>query len=388
MANQFDVIVQKYGGSSVAEPRLIRAVAKYIKSCLRGDKRIVVVVSAMGHTTNELISLAHRVCADPPKRELDMLISCGERSSMALLAMALNAIDVKALSLTGSQSGIITDDNHSGAEIIAIKPGRVIDALFNHEVVIIAGFQGISEQKEITTLRRGGSDTTAVAMAAALNAKVCEIYTDVAGVMDVDPRIIQNASILPTLTFEDMESMALYGAKVLAHDAIRLARSFGIAVRIAKTGEPQVGTNIGFRELPVDNQKSLIAITHLRALLRICIPFDSCDRLKNVGGYFLCASVRDSNLIAYISNDISQELVGEKSSSIDAGLALITIHLRKNQLALSILSKINRLMVSESITCEDLIIGGKEIFMVVRDEQLNHALSALHRDLAVAEREQ
>lgn len=373
------IIVQKFGGSSVADCARIKSVAGFIKSCLQSDMKIVVVVSAMGHTTNELIALAHEVSAEPPKRELDMLISCGERSSMALLAMALNDIGVRALSLTGSQSGIITDEKHSGAEIIAIKPQRVLEAFTNYDVVIIAGFQGVSEQREITTLRRGGSDTTAVAMAAAINASMCEIYTDVAGVMDCDPRIVVNATMLPTISFATMESMALYGARVLAHDAIRIAREFGVTLRIAKTGDAQHGTQIGRVSLK-HAEKPRIALTHLRACLRVVMPPSLFATIKHDANYFLCGSLRDTMMVAYVSNDLSQEL-REMPSNIDAKLALITLHVRCNQEAFSILSRVFDLMNQHDITCEDLIMNGAEIFIVVKDEELSRALTIFHEGL-------
>lgn len=373
------IIVQKFGGSSVADALRLKRVAGFIASSLRDDVKIVVVVSAMGHTTNELIALAHDVSANPPKRELDMLISCGERSSMALLAMALNDIGVSAISLTGSQSGIITDDNHSGAEIVAVKPERVFHALEQHRVVIIAGFQGVSGKKEITTLRRGGSDTTAVAMAAALEAEVCEIYTDVPGVMDSDPRIVASATMLPTVTFKQMETMALYGARVLAHDAIRLAAQFNVALRIAKTGDRFGGTSITGVVLKGDGEQQ-IALTHLRALVRMTVPCAEFEAMKNDGGYFLCGYLRDNAVVAYISNDISQELLA-KPSQVDAGLALITLHIGKNQMAFLVLQRLNQLMQHHDIAFEDLIISGTEIFLLVKDEDLNRALRTIHGGL-------
>ncbi|HXW60748.1 MAG TPA: aspartate kinase, partial [Myxococcota bacterium] len=244
MKNNFDIVVQKFGGSSVATPEKIREVALFIKERLTSVPRICVVVSAMGHTTNELLRLAHEVNSNPSKRELDMLISCGERTSMALLAMALHGQGISALSLTGSQSGIITDEEHSGAEIVAIRPERVHQAFALNQVVLIAGFQGMSRSKEITTLKRGGSDTTAVAMAAALGAKACEIYSDVCGVMDIDPRVIETAEILPEITLSEMSAMSLYGAKVMAYDAALLAEKLGIELLIAKTGDQKGGTSI------------------------------------------------------------------------------------------------------------------------------------------------
>src|SRR3989338_3126022 len=174
------IIVQKYGGSSLATPAHIRQVAELIAQRLKTGVQLCVVVSAMGKNTNELLALAHEISKNPIRRELDMLLSCGERASMALLAMALHELGVPSMSLTGSQSGIITDNIHSGAHIIEVRPSRVQEGLTQGKVVIIAGFQGVSQSKKITTLCRGGSDTTAVAMAAALDAETCEIYSDVA----------------------------------------------------------------------------------------------------------------------------------------------------------------------------------------------------------------
>lgn len=382
MTNKFDMIVQKYGGSSVADPQKIKTVAYFIRSSLQKDRRICVVVSAMGHTTNDLINLAHAVSAEPPKRELDMLISCGERSAMALLAMALDDIGVKAVSLTGSQSGIITDDHHHGAEIIAIRPNRVLEAFQSNQVVIIAGFQGVSKRKEITTLRRGGSDTTAVAMAAALDAKVCEIYTDVAGVMDVDPKIVACAEVLPAISFEQMEAMALYGAKVLAHDAIRLAKEFGVSLRIAERGDDAHGTEIREVNLRLDSVKEVVAITHLRAVIRFSFPCEHLDRVINSAGYFLCGSLCLDNFVGYISNDISQELVSS-SGNVSGGLGLITVHLKKNQVAARVLSEINRLLKAEKLALKDLIVGRDEIFIVVDDDRLPLALGILHAGLSM-----
>jgi aspartokinase len=379
MNNNFQIVVQKYGGSSVAEPKKIKAIAQYIKSYLKEELSICVVVSAMGQTTNQLISLAHEVCLNPIKRELDMLISCGERSSMALLAMALNDIGIKAISLTGSQSGIITDGNHNGAEIIAIKPIRVIEAFNSYQVVIIAGFQGISENKEITTLRRGGSDTTAVAMAAAIGARECEIYTDVSGIMDIDPRMVESAQLLPKITFSQMETMALYGAKIVAHDAIKLAREFGIDLRIAKTLEPLVGSTIR-KNLKISEKKPVIAITHLRAIVRITLNNLKLDQIFADSNYFLCGSMRNSSFIGYASNDISQELIGH-CSQIDSSLALVTLHLARNQFVKEVLLRIDELFSKDLGFIQDLIIGNNEIFIVLLDEQLKDILKLFHEKL-------
>jgi len=350
-------------------------VAEFIKSALRDDSRLCVVVSAMGHTTNDLIALAYQVCNDPPKRELDMLISCGERSSMALLAMALDDVGIKAISLTGSQSGIITNDHHMGAEIIAVKPTRVQEAFLTHQVVIIAGFQGVSEKKEITTLKRGGSDTTAVAMAAALNAD-CEIYTDVEGVMDIDPKLAtMPPQMFTRISFERMEAMALYGARVMAHDAITLAKALNVTIRVGQTGDdaPALLT-----------KEPEISFTHLRAVIQFCVDRDSVANLVNRFGYFLCGSFRDGHFVGYVSNDIAEEMININSHQVIPGLAMITIHLAKNQQALLALSKIAALCKRHDLALVDLLLGHNEIFVVVEDGQLSGILASLHAELRTA----
>lgn len=224
------VVVQKYGGSSVADVDRIRQVADRVAATRASGKRVVVVVSAMGDTTDELLGLARRVCESPARRELDMLLSAGERISMALLSMALNARDVPAVSFTGSQSGIITTDSHTSARIVEVRPYRVQDELERGKVVIVAGYQGVSYRKEVTTLGRGGSDTTAVALAAALDAEACEIYSDVDGVYSADPRVVPAARRLAEVSYEEMQELAEAGARVLNAQAVEFAKQRGIAL--------------------------------------------------------------------------------------------------------------------------------------------------------------
>lgn len=227
-------VVQKYGGSSVADVEKIRKVAEKIAATRRAGREVCVVVSAMGDTTDELLGLAKKVSAAPPRRELDMLLSAGERISMALLSMALQELDVPAISFTGSQSGIITTDAHSSARIVEVRPVRVLEELGKGKVVIVAGFQGVSPRKEVTTLGRGGSDTTAVALAAALGAD-CEIYSDVAGVFTADPRVVPSARRLDALSYEEMQELAQAGAKVLNAQAVEFAKEKGIAIHARST---------------------------------------------------------------------------------------------------------------------------------------------------------
>jgi aspartate kinase len=224
------IVVQKYGGSSVAGVERIRAVADRVAATKASGKDVVVVVSAMGDTTDELLALARQVCDSPARRELDMLLSAGERISMALLSMALNARHVPAVSFTGSQSGIITNDSHTNARIVEVRPYRVQDELARGKVVIVAGYQGVSYKKEVTTLGRGGSDTTAVALAAALDAEACEIYSDVEGIYSADPRVVPQARRLAELSYEEMQELAEAGAKVLNAQAVEFAKERGIAL--------------------------------------------------------------------------------------------------------------------------------------------------------------
>jgi aspartate kinase len=237
------IVVQKYGGSSVADTDRIQRVAERIAQAKAQGHDVVVVVSAMGKTTDQLISMAEAVSPVPPRRELDMLLTAGERISMALLAMAIHEHGLTARSLTGSQAGIITDASHGKARIIDITPGRITEGLDEGHVVIVAGFQGVSrDSKDITTLGRGGSDTTAVALAASLGAGVCEIYTDVDGVYTADPRLVPAARKLDRVTHEEMLEMAAGGAKVLQVRSVEFARNHGVDIHVRSSFSYSDGT--------------------------------------------------------------------------------------------------------------------------------------------------
>jgi aspartate kinase len=229
------IVVQKYGGSSVADPARIMKVAERVVATRAKGYHVVVVVSAMGKSTDQLIARANEITKSPSRRELDMLLSCGERASMALLAMAVQELGVEAVSLTGSQSGIITNDRHSGARILEVRPYRVQDELERGRVVIVAGFQGVSYRREVTTLGRGGSDTTAVALAGALGAEHCEICSDVEGVFTADPRIISAAELLDSISHEACLELTTHGAKVLHPESVEFARKLGVALYARST---------------------------------------------------------------------------------------------------------------------------------------------------------
>jgi aspartate kinase len=237
------LVVQKYGGSSVADAESIKRVAQRIAATKRDGHDVAVVVSAMGDTTDELIDLANKVSPLPPARELDMLLTSGERISMALLAMAIANLGHEARSFTGSQAGVITDGSHGKARIIDVTPGRIRGALDEGLVAIVAGFQGVSQDsKDVTTLGRGGSDTTAVALAAALGADVCEIYTDVDGIFTADPRIVPVAQRIPDISYEEMMEMAACGAKILHLRCVEYARRYGMPIHVRSSFSNKTGT--------------------------------------------------------------------------------------------------------------------------------------------------
>jgi aspartate kinase len=235
------IVVQKYGGSSVADATRIRQVAERIMRTKAAGYDVAVVVSAMGDTTDELLALARKVSPNPDRRELDMLLSAGERISMALLSMSIRELGGDAISFTGSQSGIITNDRHVDARIVEVRPFRVQDELARGRVVVIAGYQGVSYRREVTTLGRGGSDTTAVAMAAALGAEWCEICSDVDGVYTADPRVVPQARRIGALTYEETQELAEAGAKVLNAQAVEFAKDRGIAIYARATSSALPG---------------------------------------------------------------------------------------------------------------------------------------------------
>ena len=247
------LIVQKYGGTSVADPDRIRSVAEHIAFTKRHGSDVVVVVSAMGKSTDNLIQLANSVSKTQPGRELDMLLTTGERVTMALLCMALADAGIEAVSFTGSQVGIVTDNVHGKAKILAVKGDRARAALGDGKVCVVAGFQGISTEREITTLGRGGSDTTAVALAAALGADACEIYTDVTGVFSADPRIVPQARKLPRINFDEMLEMAGAGSKVLALRSVEFARNHNVPLHVRSSFTWEQGTWVTNEEPNVED---------------------------------------------------------------------------------------------------------------------------------------
>lgn len=267
------LVVQKYGGSSVADAERIKRVAERIVATRKAGHDVVVVVSAMGDTTDELTDLANQISPVPPGRELDMLLTAGERISMALLAMAIHNLGYEARSYTGSQAGVITTSTHGRARIIDVTPGRLRGALDEGAIAIVAGFQGVAQDtKDITTLGRGGSDTTAVALAAALQADMCEIYTDVDGVFTADPRIVPNARHIQQVTYEEMLELAACGAKVLMLRCVEYARRSAIPIHVRSSYSQKPGTMVtgSMEDLPVE-QALITGVAHDRSEAKITI---------------------------------------------------------------------------------------------------------------------
>jgi aspartate kinase len=271
------LIVQKYGGTSVARPDQIKSIAQQVAKLQKLGHSVLLVVSAMGKTTDELVELAYKVSSTPNRRELDMLLSTGERVSMALMSMALNDVGVKAISFTGSQAGVFTDDLHSNARIIDIKPIRVEAELAKGNCVVLAGFQGVSPTtKEVTTLGRGGSDTTAVAMAAYFKAEHCEIRKDVEGVYSADPHIVSNAKHIPNLHYSELLELTFWGAKVLHYRSVELACALEIPLVIALSHGDGLQTIIN-GEKPMFEQPKILSVNSHKDVKRVFVKANSAN---------------------------------------------------------------------------------------------------------------
>jgi aspartate kinase len=263
-------VVMKFGGTSVADAERIKRAARRIVRAREHGQHVVAVLSARGKTTDELIASAEEVSATPDAREMDMLLSTGERISCALCAMAINDLGQRAISLTGSQAGIVTDTSHTKARILDVRADRIRDALSQDQIVLVAGFQGVSTAKDVTTLGRGGSDTTAVALAAAIGAEVCEIYTDVAGVFSADPRIVPDARKLPIVSFEEMLEMSASGAGVLQLRSVEYARTHGVRIHCRSSFTEEPGTFVVGEEETME-RPLITAVTHSTDEARITL---------------------------------------------------------------------------------------------------------------------
>jgi aspartate kinase len=343
------LVVQKYGGSSVADADGIKRVAKRIVDTRKAGHDVVVAVSAMGDTTDELVDLAQQVSPLPPGRELDMLLTAGERISMALLAMAIANLGHEARSYTGSQAGVITDSSHGRARIIDVTPGRIRSALDEGAIVIVAGFQGVSQDtKEITTLGRGGTDTTAVALAASLGAEVCEIYTDVDGVFSADPRIVPSARRLPRISYEEMLEMAACGAKVLHLRCVEYARRYDIPVHVRSSFSMRDGTWVTDEPRGVDQMEQAIisGVAHDRSEAKITVV-GVPDKPGEAAAIFRAVSVAEINIDMIVQN-VSAAATGRTDISF-------TLPKTDGQTAMTALSRIKDRVGFEELLYDDQV---------------------------------
>ena len=343
------LVVQKYGGSSVADAEGIKRVATRIVDTKRAGHDVVVVVSAMGDTTDDLRDLAQQVSPLPPPRELDMLLTAGERISMALLAMAIANLGHQARSYTGSQAGVITDSVHGKARIIDITPGRIRDALDKGAIVIVAGFQGVSQDtKEITTLGRGASDTTAVALGAALEAEVVEIYTDVDGVFSADPRIVPTAHRLPRISYEEMLEMAACGAKVLHLRCVEYARRYDIPVHVRSSFSMNEGTWVtdDLRGTDPMEQAIISGVAHDRSEAKITVV-GVPDKPGEAAAIFRAVSAAEINIDMIVQN-ISAAATGRTDISF-------TLPKSDGQAAMAALDRIRDQVGFEELLYDDQV---------------------------------
>ena len=314
-----DIVVMKFGGTSVAGAEEIKRAARRIVAAREAGNRVVCVLSARGKTTDELVAQAMEISARPDSREMDMLLSTGERISCALCAMAIHDLGHQAISLTGSQAGIVTDSSHTKARIIDVRAERIRATLEEDRIVLVAGFQGVStESRDVTTLGRGGSDTTAVALAAALGASVCEIYTDVAGVFSADPRIVPNARKLPSASYEEMLEMSASGAKVLQLRSVEYARNHGVRIHCRSSFEDGPGTLIVAEDETVE-QPFVTAVTHSDAEARVTLT-GVRDEPGVAGRIFTALAEANVNVDVIIQNEpVGGDALADLSFTVDRG---------------------------------------------------------------------
>ncbi|MFD1543907.1 aspartate kinase [Nonomuraea guangzhouensis] len=344
------LVVQKYGGSSVADASCIKRVAQRIVATKKAGNDVVVIVSAMGDTTDELLDLAEQVSPLPPGRELDMLLTSGERISMALLAMAIANLGHEARSFTGSQAGVITDSTHGKARIIDVTPSRIREALDRGHIAIVAGFQGVSQDtKDITTLGRGGSDTTAVALAAALEADVCEIYTDVDGIFTADPRIVRAAQQIPKISYDEMMEMAACGAKILHLRCVEYARRFHVPIHVRSSFSTKEGTWVvsdPYTEGTEMEQPIISGVAHDRSEAKITVV-GVPDKVGEAAAIFKTLADAGINIDMIVQN-VSAAATGRTDISF-------TLPTTDSSTALTALKRIQGDIAYESLLFDDQI---------------------------------
>ncbi len=394
------VVVQKYGGTSVANPDRIKAVADRVRSTRDSGNDVVVVVSAMGDTTDDLLALAAEVTADPLGREMDMLLTAGERITMALLAMALNDRGVPAVSYTGSQAGILTDSAHGEAKITRITGERVKQSLAEGKTVIVAGFQGVDpESREVTTLGRGGSDATAVALAAALEAEACEIYTDVDGVFTADPRIVSEARRLPEVSFDEMLELSAGGAGVLMSRSVEFGRRFDIPIHVRSSFHDSPGTWV--KETTME-QAIISGIAHDRSEAKVTVNGvpDRPGVAASIFGRLADEGVNVDMIVQNVSHDgstdisftvpranISQAELISKAVADEVGARSVDVDLEIGKVSLvgagmkshpGVAARTFRALSDAGINIEMISTSTIRISCVVKADQVEPAVRALH----------
>ncbi|TML39134.1 MAG: aspartate kinase [Actinobacteria bacterium] len=399
--------VQKFGGTSVADADRIRAVADHVARTRRQGHDVAVVVSAMGKTTDELIRLAQDVSVTRPGREVDMLLTAGERISAALVSMALADLGVMATSFTGSQAGIITDTTHGRAKILEVRADRVRDALSQGRVPVVAGFQGVSTDRDVTTLGRGASDTTAVALAAALGAEVCEIYTDVSGVFTADPRIVPEARRLAQLSFEEMLEMADTGARVLMPRSVEFARNHGVTLHVRSSFTWEPGTWVK-EEDPSMEQAIVSGITHDTSEAKVTVTgvpdrpgiaarlFRSlADRGVNVDMIVQNVSIHGTTDISFtvpkLELDAALEVTREHAGEIgandvlaDSGVARVSLIGAGMKTHPGIAATMFETLAKENVNIEMISTSSIRISCVVRTAEVERAVQVLHEAFSLS----
>ncbi len=400
-AERTNVVVMKFGGSSVADATCIKRVAGRIVDARRDGHPVVAVVSARGDTTDELIELAGEISDDPPAREMDMLLSAGERISAALLAMAISELGYQAISLTGSQAGIVTDTFHTKAKILDIRPHRIERAIAEDKIVLVAGFQGVSTDQDVTTLGRGGSDTTAVALAAALGAEVCEIYTDVEGVFTTDPRVVPEARKLDFISNEELLELAASGAKVMMARSVEVARRYDVPLHIRSSFVNRPGTWVG-QEDPKMEQAIISGVTYALDDVKVTIH-DLPDEVGVAAKVFSALARAQVNLDVIIQNvsdgrvtDVSfttseadlpkakavlremQDKLGFTSFDTDSDVAKVTLVGAGMKTYPGVAAKMFEVLAENGINLEMISTSTIKISCVIRRQHVDTAVRALH----------
>lgn len=395
------LIVQKYGGTSLADAERVRAVADHVARTRRQGHQVVVVVSAMGRTTDDLIRLANEVSRVVPPRELDMLVTTGERVSMALLCMALAELSVPAASFTGSQAGIITDTVHGNAKILEVRGDRVREALAEGRVPVVAGYQGVSVERDITTLGRGASDTTAVALAAALKAEACEIYTDVSGVYSADPRVVPSARRLPIVGVDEMLEMAATGGRVLAMRSVEFARRYGVPLHVRSSFTWEPGTWVRKEDAPME-EAIVSSITHDTSEAKVTVTGvpdkpgiaarlfrELADRSVNVDMIVQNISTHGLADISFTvpRDSLSQSLelartvadeLGAREVTADSEVARVSLIGAGMKSQPGVTATMFETLAKEAINIEMISTSAIRISCVVRESVVEQAVQALH----------